>query len=36
MAGVCIEDRINSFDRGAGLFCFEVIKKLQTEGTIEC
>lgn len=36
MAGVCTEDRINSFDSGAGLFCHKVIKKLQTEETIKC
>lgn len=36
MAGVCTEDRINSFDRGAGLFCLKVIEKLQTVGTIKC
>lgn len=36
MAGVCTEDRINSFDSGAGLCCLKVIKKIQTEGTIKC
>lgn len=35
MTGVCTEDRINSFDRGVGLFCLKVIGKLQTEGTIK-